>query len=124
MLWPAFNELGDLPIGVYRATLAEVIAHFGHGTAQRIAITARLEHIYELVRRTGLVQRFIIFGSYVTAAPNPRDIDIFLVMQGGFQPRAAPWKRRASFDMTQRRASWVRASFGSMPRRVLLTQKI
>ena len=51
MLWPAFNELGDLPIGVYRATLAEVIAHFGHGTAQRIAITARLEHIYELARR-------------------------------------------------------------------------
>jgi hypothetical protein len=48
MLWPAFNELGDLPIGVHRATLAEVIAHFGHGTAQRIAITARLEHIYEL----------------------------------------------------------------------------
>jgi hypothetical protein len=27
MLWPAFNELGDLPVGVYRATLAEVVAH-------------------------------------------------------------------------------------------------
>ncbi|HSF34077.1 MAG TPA: HNH endonuclease [Candidatus Tectomicrobia bacterium] len=39
MLLPAFNELGDLPIGVYWATLAEVIAHFGHGTAQSIAIT-------------------------------------------------------------------------------------
>jgi len=51
MPWPAFNEFGDLPVGVYRATLAEVIAHFGHGTAQRIAITARLEHIYELARR-------------------------------------------------------------------------
>jgi len=80
MLWPAFNELGDLPIGLYRATLAEVIAHFGHDTAQRMAITARLAHIYALVRHTGSVQRFIIFGSYVTAAPNPRDIDIFLVM--------------------------------------------
>src|SRR5207302_7854650 len=66
MPWPAFNELGDLPIGVYRATLAEVIAHFGHGTAQRVAITARLERIYELARRTGSVQRFILFGSYVT----------------------------------------------------------
>jgi hypothetical protein len=38
MLWPAFNELGDLPIGVYRATLAEVIAHFGYGTPQRVTI--------------------------------------------------------------------------------------
>ena len=90
MPWPAFNELGDLPIGVYRATLAEVIAHFGHGTAQRVTITARLERIYELARRTGSVQRFIIFGSYVTAEPNPRDVDIFLVMRGGFQPREAP----------------------------------
>jgi hypothetical protein len=97
MLWPAFNELGDLPIGVYRATLAEVIAQFGHGTAQRIAITARLEHIYELARRTGSVQRFIIFGSYVTAALNPRDIDIFLVMQGSFQPRDAPSEAQCLF---------------------------
>jgi hypothetical protein len=84
MLWPAFNELGGLPIGVYRATLAEVIAHFGHGTAQRMAITARLEHIYELARRTGSVQRFIIFGSYVTAAHNPHDIDHFSGDAGRF----------------------------------------
>jgi hypothetical protein len=90
MLWPAFNELGDLPVGVYRATLAEVIAPFGHGTAQRVIINARLERIYELARRTGSLQRFIIFGSYVTAEPNPCDVDIFLVMQGGFQPRDAP----------------------------------
>jgi Family of unknown function (DUF6932) len=89
MPWPAFNEFGDLPVGVYRATLAEVVAHFGHGIAQRIAITARLEHIYELARCTGFLQRFIIFGSYVTAAPNPRDVDIFLVMRGSSQPRDA-----------------------------------
>ena len=90
MPWPAFNELGDLPIGVYRATLADVLAHFGHGTAQRVTISARLERIYELARRTGSVQRFMIFGSYVTAEPNPRDVDIFLVMRGVFQPREAP----------------------------------
>jgi hypothetical protein len=90
MLWPAFNELGDLPIGIYRARLAEVTAHFGHGTGQRVTITARLERIYALARRTGSLQRFIIFGSYVSAEPNPGDVDIFLVMRGGFQPREAP----------------------------------
>ena len=90
MLWPAFNELGDLPVGVYRATLADVIAHLGYGTVQRVAITARLERIYALARHTSSVQRLIIFGSYVTAEPNPRDIDVFLVMRGGFQPRDAP----------------------------------
>jgi hypothetical protein len=115
MLWPAFNELGDLPIGIYRATLAEVIAHFGHGTAQRMAMTARLEHIYVLARRTDAVQRFIIFGSYVTVAPNPRDIDIFLVMQGSFQPRDAPSEAQGLFrhDNAQREVGasifWVNA---------------
>ena len=98
MPWPAFNELGDLPIGVYRATLAEVIVHFGHGTAQRVAITARLERLYALARRTGSLQRFIIFGSYVTAEPNPRDVDIFLVMRGGFQPRDAPPEAQSLFQ--------------------------
>ena len=97
MPWPAFNELGDLPIGVYRATLADVIAHFGHGTAQHVTITARLERLYELARRTGSVQRFIIFGSYVTTEPDPRDVDIFLVMLGGFQPRDAPSEVQSLF---------------------------
>ena len=103
MLWPTFNELGDLPVGVYRATLADVTVHFGRGTAQRVTITARLERIYELARRTGSVQRFIIFGSYVTAEPNPRDVDIFLVMRGGFQPRDAPPETQFLFrhDTTQ-----------------------
>ena len=98
MPWPGFNVLGDLPIGVYRATMAEVIAYFGRGTTQRIAITARLERIYELARRTGQVQRFIIFGSYVTEAPTPRDVDIFLVMRGGFQPRDAPHEAQSLFQ--------------------------
>ena len=97
MLWPAFNALGDLPVGVYRATLAEVVAHLGHGTVQRVAITVRLERIYARARRTSAVQRFILFGSYVTSAPNPRDVDIFLVMRGGFQPRDAPSEAQCLF---------------------------
>jgi hypothetical protein len=98
MLWPDFNALGDLPIGIHRTTIADVIAHFGHGTAQRIAITARLERLYELARRSGHMQRFIIFGSYVTVEPDPRDVDIFLVMRGGFQPHAAPPEAQRLFQ--------------------------
>lgn len=91
MLWPDFNELGDLPPGVYRVKIVDVVAHFGKGSAQRVAITACLERVYELARSTGQVQRFIIFGSYVTAESNPRDVDIFLVMWDDFQPsRVAP----------------------------------
>jgi hypothetical protein len=97
MVWPEFNELGDLPIGLHRATIADVIAHFGRGTAQRVAVTARLEHIYELARHTGCLQRFIIFGSYITAEPNPHDVDVFLVMRGGFHPYDAPPETQGLF---------------------------
>jgi len=44
-----------------------------------------------------ILQRFIIFGSYVTAEPNPRDVDLFLVMQGGFQPSDAPSEAQLLF---------------------------
>jgi hypothetical protein len=41
-------------------------------------------HIYELAQRTGKLLRFIIFGSYVTAKPEPHDVDIILVMADDF----------------------------------------
>ena len=97
MLWPDFTELGDLPVGIYRAKIADVVAHFGRGSAQRAAVTARLERIYELARSSGCLQRFIIFGSYVTAEPNPHDVDVFLVLRGGFQPRDAPPETQGLF---------------------------
>jgi hypothetical protein len=124
MGWPDFNELGDLPVGVYRAKIADVVAHFGRGTAQRVAVTARLERINELARSTGCLQRFIIFGSYVTAEPNPHDVDVFLVMRGSFQPHDAPPEAQTCSDTAQHKASLVRVSFGLMLGRALPTRKI
>lgn len=82
---PPFDNRGDLPAGVHLATLAEVLVRFGHGMPQRQLITARLTRIYELAQRTGKLERFIIFGSYVTAKPGPNDVDIILVMRDDFQ---------------------------------------
>jgi hypothetical protein len=45
MALPEFNEVGDLPEGVYEVSLAEVLARFGTGTAQREAVTIRLKRI-------------------------------------------------------------------------------
>ncbi len=81
---PAFDSCGDLPVGVHPATLAEVIARFGRGTPQRELVTARLVRIYELAQRTRKLERFIIFGSYVTDKPAPNDVDIILVMADDF----------------------------------------
>jgi hypothetical protein len=32
MRFPEFNENGDLPVGIYKATLQEVLEHFGQGS--------------------------------------------------------------------------------------------
>ncbi len=84
MALPEFNDEGDLPVGVHRATLAEVLARFGHGSAQRVAVTDRLARLYELADSTGQLARFVIFGSYVTRKASPNDVDIVLLMQDTF----------------------------------------
>lgn len=82
--WPKFNKNGDLPPGIYRASLSEVIEHFGTGLPQRRIMAQRLARIYKLVSSTNQLARFIIFGSFVTAKSAPNDIDIFLLMEDSF----------------------------------------
>src|SRR5687767_11904883 len=82
---PAFDSRGDLPEGIYKAALDEVVARFGHGTSQRHLVTARLRRIYELARATGKLERFVNFGSYVTAKLEPNDVDIILVVRDDFR---------------------------------------
>ncbi len=82
--WPEFDKNGDLPVGIHQATLAEVLQHFGTGTVQRRLVGQRLERIYKLAVSTGLVARFVVFGSFVTTKPDPGDVDIFLLMEDAF----------------------------------------
>lgn len=87
MIFPDFNENGDLPVGIYGATLQEVIEHFGTRNLQRRRIAQRLIRIYDLAIRTKHLKRFIVFGSFVTEKLNPNDIDIFLLMNDEFDPK-------------------------------------
>ena len=91
---PPFNAEGDLPVGIYRVSLNEVIQHFGSMTAKRRQVCQSLVRIHALARGTGFLDRFIIFGSFVTTKPGPNDIDIVLVMRDDF-------KLGACFDETR-----------------------
>ena len=71
-------------MGVHQATLADVLRHFGQGNLRRRALGQRLQRIYAAVQQTGYLARFIVFGSFVTAKPDPGDIDIFLLMDDLF----------------------------------------
>jgi predicted nucleotidyltransferase len=82
---PDFNEVGDLPEGVHRATVDEVAARFGGQSARRHPITERLLRIHQTAAATGKLDRLIIFGSYVSNKQSPNDVDIVLVMRDDFE---------------------------------------
>lgn len=98
MRLPSLNAAGDLPPGVYCATLSEVVQRFGTSTCRRMALTKQLERVYKLARMTGCLDKFIIFGSYVTAKPHPNDIDIILVMQNDFLLASCPVEAQRLFE--------------------------
>ena len=112
MSLPEFDEVGDLPPGLHQATLDEVVGRFGAAHGQRSLCTRRLLHAYTLAQRTGYLQRFIIFGSYITAKPNPNDVDVILVMDDAFRLEDRPIERRGLFDHAVAQARHGAASSG------------
>ncbi len=84
MALPNLNDAGELPIGIHQATIDEVIAQFGSGTLQREVVTARLQRIYQIAKDTGNLQQLIIFGSYITAKPEPNDVDVVIIFNDDF----------------------------------------
>ena len=117
---PKFNPDGDLPPGVHRASLDEVAARFGGGSNDRTRCTRNLTHIYELIDRTGHLQRFIVFGSYVTSKEDPNDIDVILVMDDNFHPHDAATEIRGLFDHAVAQARYGASLFWIQPSIVLL----
>jgi len=115
MVLPKFNKAGDLPPGVYQATLDEVVERFGAARGRLNICTRRLLHVYALAQRTGQLQRFIIFGSYVTATPDPNDVDVVLVMDDAFRLEDCPIEVRGLFDHAVAQARYGASIFWVRP---------
>jgi hypothetical protein len=95
---PEFNKEGDLPIGVHRVFLAEVIARFGKSTHQRRLLAQRLQRIFSTAQATGYLKHFILFGSFITNKPEPNDIDVFLIMLNTFEPNNLTGESKLIFN--------------------------
>jgi len=117
---PPFDSRGDLPEGVHRASLEEVLARFGQGTRQRELVTARLMRVYDLARDTGKLLRFVIFGSYVTAKPEPNDVDIVLIMTDDFEVAECDEHTQPLFDHIRAQQAFRASVFSVRPSTVLL----
>lgn len=98
MTLPQLNDTGDLPPGVYLASLDETLSRFGVGSRQRELVGARLRRIHELANATGFLVRFIVYGSFVTDKPEPNDVDIFLVMSDSFDGSMLSGESAILFD--------------------------
>jgi hypothetical protein len=95
---PAITETGDLPQGLYRASLEEILTRFGEASVQRKLVGMRLRRVYELAVTTRHVKRFIVFGSFVTSKPEPNDVDVFLVMDDAFDLSQVKGEAALVFD--------------------------
>ena len=113
---PNLNHEGELPEGIHPATIDEVIAQFGSGTEQRIIMSERLKHIYQLAKETGHLQQLVIFGSYITAKPKPNDIDVVIIFDDDFDIAACSdeVKKLLTYQQTENEFGasifWVRPS--------------
>lgn len=83
---------------MHHASLQDLLNQFGQATRQRKLVGMRLERVYELAAAIGHMKRFIVFGSFVTAKPEPNDVDVFLVMHDTFDLNEVTGEGRLVFD--------------------------
>lgn len=81
---PEFRSDGYLPEGLYVATEAEVTFQFGTATPRRRRLVLRLRRWIALAHRLG-AKRLLIDGSFVTSKPNPKDIDVVILLPPDFE---------------------------------------
>lgn len=115
---PAFNQDGNLPEGVHRATEAEVLSRFATTSARRKWLGERLRNLLEMARATGKLERVVLWGSFVTSKESPNDLDVLLVMAADFDLEQVPTDRRDLFNYAQAKIRfnadvfWTKVSIG------------
>ena len=79
MKLPELNADGYLEPGIYLASLEEVLERFGTGsTRERLSNLLRL--IVENARKYPTIKRVWLWGSFISAKPEPADLDYSIVV--------------------------------------------
>ena len=85
---PDFLDDGYLPEGLHFATEAEVMFRFGSNTPRRRRLALRLRRWIELARAVSARSLFVD-GSFVTAKPEPNDVDVVVWLPTDFVTRVS-----------------------------------
>ena len=80
---PPFNENGCLPDGIHDCTLQEAEERFAafQGSDRRPQLWARFTEFMREAKACQWMEAVLVDGSFVTAEPDPRDIDLVLVVE-------------------------------------------
>ena len=115
---PELTGDGELPPGVHGADWQELLIVFGGSSARRAWLSGRLRALLELAAAKGKLRRVFIWGSFVTAKSVPKDLDILLIMDEGFEVGEMPVPAQVVFDSRQAKQMfeadvfWARAAIG------------
>jgi hypothetical protein len=113
---PAFNQDGNLPEGIHRATEVEVVSRFATVSARRKWLGERLHDLLEMAKSTSKLERVFLWGSFVTNKESPNDLDVLLLMSADFDLEQSSEDCRILFDYAQARIRfhadvfWAKAS--------------
>ncbi|MBI1928463.1 hypothetical protein HYR99_30000 [Candidatus Poribacteria bacterium] len=77
---PELNASGYLEASIYLASLEEVLKRFGTGTPTRERQGNLLRLIVESARKYPTIKRVLLWGSFVSAKPEPGDLDYSIVV--------------------------------------------
>jgi hypothetical protein len=80
---PAFDANGNLPAGIHRCSIHDVIARFGNGSPERQVETAELIDFVTWARRASIA-RLLVDGSYITTKADPNDVDVVILPGSGY----------------------------------------
>ncbi len=80
---PPFRDDGYLPEGIHCCTGAEATFRFGTQSRRRKRLIVRLRRWIELGRAVRAL-RLLVDGSFVTAKPEPDDIDAVMLVPASF----------------------------------------
>ena len=79
---PLVNQDGYLPVGIYDCTMDEAAERFGgfQNSDRRPQLWAKLVEFVREVALWDFIENVLVDGSFVTATPEPNDIDLVLVV--------------------------------------------
>jgi hypothetical protein len=85
---PDFRPDGYLPEGMFLASQAEVTFRFGSANRVRRRLILRVRRWIELAREIHALRLFID-GSFITAKPEPNDVDAVVLLPPDFDEQVA-----------------------------------